>query len=253
MSSLKKKCQVVMLPTEEKAILHLSIGGKLTDNHHTRHGSGKGDNSWKPQHLYILSDDKIKEGDWFINLSFIDKTLDNKPYQADKNDVNISLINEKKYCKKVIATTDNSLALNPTHYTDGTKRAFHTIEYLPQPSFQFISKFIEEYNKGTVITDVLVEYETKCIGCGAYVNKDMKYCSYPAPDEHNRCLHNVLKVNPKDNTITITKLKDSWSREEVVGLINRAFLAGYERSHSGYPNTDNHTKPTVEQWILNNL
>ena len=28
-----------------------------------------------------------------------------------------------------------------------------------------------------------------------------------------------LKINPKDNTITIKKVKDSWNREEVVQLL----------------------------------
>jgi len=28
-----------------------------------------------------------------------------------------------------------------------------------------------------------------------------------------------LKVNPKDNTITIKKLKDSWNKDEVIELI----------------------------------
>ena len=34
------------------------------------------------------------------------------------------------------------------------------------------------------------------------------------------------KINPKDNTITITKIKDSWNREEVIKLCTNAFEAG---------------------------
>lgn len=34
----------------------------------------------------------------------------------------------------------------------------------------------------------------------------------------------IPKVNPKDNTITIKKLKDSYSREEVIKLCKQAFL-----------------------------
>ena len=30
-----------------------------------------------------------------------------------------------------------------------------------------------------------------------------------------------LKINPKDNTITIKKVKDSYSREEVIGFGNK--------------------------------
>jgi len=55
------------------------------------------------KHIYITSNEKIKDGDWFINTSL------NKPYQADASDVHVSLINEKKYCKKIILTTDQDL------------------------------------------------------------------------------------------------------------------------------------------------
>lgn len=30
-----------------------------------------------------------------------------------------------------------------------------------------------------------------------------------------------LKINPKDNTITIKEVKDSWNREEVIQLIKK--------------------------------
>jgi len=33
-----------------------------------------------------------------------------------------------------------------------------------------------------------------------------------------------LKVNPKDNTITIKKVKDSWTRDEVKQLCWQAFI-----------------------------
>ena len=49
---------------------------------------------------------------------------------------------------------------------------------------------------------------------------------------------------PKENQICLSK-------EELVELLGKAFVAGNERGWSGYPNTDNHTKPTKEQFINN--
>lgn len=64
--------------------------------------------------------------------------------------------------KKIIATTDESLYFkdtnkNPKQYM-GSYISMSLGENLPQPSQQFIQKYIGEYNKGNIITDVLVEY-----------------------------------------------------------------------------------------------
>ena len=37
-----------------------------------------------------------------------------------------------------------------------------------------------------------------------------------------------LKVNPKDNTITIKKVKDSWNREEILNDIEQAIIQGLD-------------------------
>lgn len=163
--------------------------------------------------IYILSNDEIKEGDWYINTF---ATCDVIP-QTHSNIK--QLLNHKKdyrfkECKKIIATTDTSLK----YYIDGkgnklpyelTKSGY--IEFLPQPSQQFIEKYIESYNKGDIITNVLVEYENKFDG-KEYVDDQDAY----GYDKFKQ----VLKVNPKDNTITIKKLKDSWNRKEVINLLD---------------------------------
>ena len=103
------------------------------------------------------------------------------------------------HCKKIIATTDSSL-WRPSH-----KYASDVI-LLPQPSQQFIEKFVEEYNKGNMITDVLVEYELK-ITHGGRINNNTK-------------MWEELTINPKDNTITIKKVKKSYTQEEVDRLLD---------------------------------
>ena len=51
-----------------------------------------------------------------------------------------------------------------------------------------------------------------------------------------------LKVNSSDNTITIRKMKDSWSREEVVSLFREAI--NYGKDYNGN---------LSEKWIEENI
>ena len=232
---MDKRVRVVMLPTNEKAIINkkdIVLYKKLSIN-------------WEKQNLYIISDDKIKEGDWCIFMGKNDNSYVFQASSVGEFDYD-KLFGEGcwhliKHCKKIIATTDNSLKLeqnignmtiNPNCWDEHKVMQTKSIK-LPQPSQSFIQKYIDEYNKGNIITDVMVEYE-----------RDEEISGYE---------YDVLKINPKDNTITIRRIKDSWTRDEVVKLVYKAFKAGYERSHSGYPNTDNHTKPKVDKWIEENL
>ena len=186
---MKKSAQVVMLPTNEKANIWLDNFGTGLYNCPT------GATGVIYQHLYILSDEKIKEGDWFVG--FADGSI--KPFvkQADESTVEINnwQLNKKGHSsnKKIIATTDNTVKF-PERFP-----SFVTLPQIPQ---SFIEKYVEEYNKGNVIADVMVEYES----IGAYAN--------PKYDSDYQ-----LKINP-DNTIDISMPKDSWSREEVVELLN---------------------------------
>ena len=162
------------------------------------------------QNLYIISDDKIKEGDWVYENNLNQETQIYQVY--DRNNElgffrfrNVFVELSKSNCKKIIATTDSSLTL--TGLQSRSSKDFSILS-LPQPSQQFIEKYIEEYNKGNVITDVLVEYESDFNSC--FCTKDI--CN------GNNC-PKKLKVNPKDNTITIKIVKDCYTREEVVKLL----------------------------------
>ena len=226
---MKKSAQVVMLPTNEKAkfgdlILTPTYPQKLLIFEHQKCTEVS-------QHLYFLSDEEIKEGDWVYCLrEGFEPVL--------KQKVNPIGVNNDKMFKKIIATTDKSLFTETKSigYTEDRARVFYGKEYLPQPSQSFIEKFVEEYNKGNVITEVLVEYEeiqvlkqTLNEGFGSYYHK--------AESEF------VLKVNPTDNTITIRKAKDSWNREEVIELIQK-----YSKECTGWSWFE-----TDEKWIEENL
>ena len=113
--------------------------------------------------------------------------------------------------REVLATTDSSL-WRPSH-----KYASDVI-LLPQPSQQFIEKFIEEYNRGNVITDVLIEYEL--------ISNEEYFGNTVNPDDDVPYFDERLKINYNDNTITIKKVKDSYTREEVIELCKQAFIDG---------------------------
>ena len=183
-----KRCKVVMLPTKEKSDIFI---GKTHSVLHYKNNIP--DEEFKSyQHLYIISDDEIKEGDWFYNIH--SKIVGRAEFNFGKDEL----------AKKIIATTNSSL-WRPSH-----KYASDVI-LLPQPSQQFIEKYIEEYNKGNIITDVLVEYEL--------ISNEEYFGNTFNPDDDVPYFDERLKINPKDNSLTIKKVKDSYSREEVVKLL----------------------------------
>ena len=177
-----KRTKVVMLSTNEKASLRLFPNGLLFSNPLVY------EPHLKNQELYFLSDDEIKVGDWFISIPrgtihkctgvFENNLIDNTWENREKVEIT------KADCKKIIATTNKDLGIA-----------------LPQPSESFIKKFIEAYNSGKAITEVMVEYNHLQSTTG--LNEEW------------------LKINP-DNTITTRKMKDSWSREEVISLCKEA-------------------------------
>ena len=212
-----KRVQVIMLPTNEKHIkgqilrrhiwkedpklecdsLWLYNNTVTIDNlkQYTTLNSSFTDwyKAFEPQHLYIISDDDIKEGDWVI--------WNNQIEQAKRVESQMAYHG----FKKIIATTDRSLQINTFYKVTGVFDGG-----LPQPSQQFIEKYIEEYNKGNVIIDVLVEYET------LKTTANNKHFG----EGHIYSITNKLKINPKDNTITIKKLKDSFNLEEMYKLMD---------------------------------
>lgn len=143
MSQLKKS-QVVMLPTIQKAEIGLLALYKdvyknkeyFLDIIHriemqdylkvwTRNGllsedeESRGECTY--QHLYITSDDEIKEGDWIYERNFNNETFIYQIYKRNDRlcffrftNVPIYLDRNTNNAKKIIATTDKALKLfNP--------------------------------------------------------------------------------------------------------------------------------------------
>ncbi len=211
-----KKIQVVMLATNKEGVLDF-----YDDKLHIRtilvpH--------FKPQHLYFLSDDKIKEGDSYINIE-----CNSIFSSADKLAIKVINFNKAIY-KKIIASTDKSLGL-------------------PEPSKEWIEYFVSEYNKGNIITEVMVEYESF-----HGINTSIAEISAVSGDNEKNWkgrgdLRDYrLKVNP-DNTINIKPVEEKvFTLEEVKDLLYEALT----EDGSGSYNMGWDSKEAIE-WIENKL
>jgi hypothetical protein len=218
-----KRAKVVMLPTNKPSKLGdlATYQGKSLAKV-IKEGVNLKNTTVQFWNLYIISDDKIKVGAWVINKW-------NEIHQITKNDGEEYI----KTCKKIITTTDTSLKIDNPNYDIGRLAYIN----LPQPSQQFIEKFIEEYNRGNVITDVLIEYEL--------ISNEEYFGNTVNPDNDVPYFDEKLKINPKDNTITIKKVKDSWNREE---MINKLYLMS-----EFMKNKTSLTESSFNKWIKENL
>jgi hypothetical protein len=186
-----KKCKVVMLATNEKA--PLIIGKTKVLFHNEKEYTFKSIQAGVYQHLYILSDDEIKEGDWYLKSG--NNIIDNTKIDSKRA--------ESLGYLKIIVSTDSSL----TYMFKQTVGTYKDIEQklslssIPQ---LFIDKYVSEYNGGNKIEEAMVEYETDFSSLEKEGNIEFEAIK--------------LKLN-LDNTINIKPIKDSWTREEVEYLI----------------------------------
>ena len=233
-----EKGKVVMLSTNEPS----KIGNLVTYQKRNlakviKEGINPKNSTVQFWNLYIISDDEIKLFDWIYN------NKENIVEQITSKTQLIFVLEENKEnqtFKKIIATTDSSL-WRPSH-----KYASDVI-LLPQPSQQFIEKYIEEYNKGNVITDVLVEYEL--------ISNEEYFGNTVNPDDDVPYFDEKLKSNPKDDTITIKKVKDSYTREEHISNIKKFSLELGSKIHCFLKEdgTLSISIQDVNKWIEENL
>ena len=168
-----KDCKVVMLPIDKKAKFNDLVINPFFDwLFQFKHQNC----TEYAQHLYILSDEEIKQGDWILDIK-----NPIKPRQVKTKHLLEDLFDTEK---KIIATTDSSL----------TREIFGLGETamcpLPKPPQSFIDKFVEQYNKENVIENVMVEY---VINNKGYDKKE----DFP----YQEC--EILKVNQSNEITTI--------------------------------------------------
>ncbi len=180
---MKQLVKVHMLPTDKSSIyLHQ---GKLYNNKVTMHIP---DGKQIPQHLYLTSDEEIKEGDWCIHTSHGKSILIQVKYIENKGQHIITECGQNcwgDYCRKIVATTDKVL---------GFGNGYHGWYPLPQIPQQFI----EEYCKVGGIDEVLIKY--------GFIEKINKVPIWKLKLDSNNC-------------VIISSVKESWNREEIEALL----------------------------------
>ena len=171
-------------------------------------------------HLYIVSDEKIEDNDWYLL-----NHLNEEPHQCKGTGLDAYWYATK--CSKIIATTNKSL-----HKFTGqlVSNRYKVIKPLPNPTLEFIEKYITEYNNGNFINDVLVE-------CAQNWVPEM----FEAGDIPEVPQETFLKVD-SNNTISIRVLKTIYTREEVIALVEKALYA----KASWY-------QEEIDEWMLQNL
>ena len=181
-----KEVDVVMIQSDKKPIkddivlntpnnnLYIMARREHHSNYDTIHVKGSTFYEWDRamlcQHLYLLSDDEIKEGDWYCFL--LHKGGYNIKQYISEQHFNesscISLANLK--AKKIIATTDTELKFNLITGMEIDKNWKEILKSeLPRPSDEFIQFYIHEYNTENKIEKVRVEYINPFVA-GSYMN-----------------------------------------------------------------------------------
>lgn len=191
---------VVMLPTEDNGSLSIRKSTGVIKTY-TKQLS----KSYQPQHLYITTDEEIKEGDWYL--------LGNTPRKSTGN-----LGKPDSKWLKIIATTDPKLVFNNKFEREiqGVKMEASHHKQLPQ----IPQSFIEEYCKAGGIDEVLVEYE---YGFSLKLRAGGQSHAYK------------LKLNP-DNTIIIHPVEEKmYNREEVIELLHKMHRMVFNLSAVGDP------------------
>jgi len=227
---MKKKRKLVLLPTTnaENSIIKyrndslLHQKSLLTQSYLKEFGK-------KSFHLYLISDDEIKERDWYIeDLGLPDSTL---LHQMDKasyegwNSTDSKKDNLKRRCAKVIASTDSELKL------------FQDLYGIPHYLPQFSENFLKAYCKaGGKITEVMVEYSRFCS-----VGK------YPI-DQNN--WYEALKLRD-DNTVIISTVKTNINKESLPKIIKN--ILDDLNTNQEQLLTDEDIEDYIKTWIVNNL
>jgi hypothetical protein len=216
--TVDKLYKVVMLPTKEKAkpgMIHgyVNFGKEYLlarvdlDNVNDWNKLNRKD---KLFHLYILSDEEPKEGDWAYDIMPNEEGVKQHSIYIKKKGVQYMDTSTER---KIIASTDKSLIVDTPNGTVSGKHTLHTD--LPQPSDAFIQRFIEEHNKGNVIEEVMVEFEVDySVNCEEEISMCINEIGNKIGCEGCRHVSLKLKIS-KDNTITIKEIKDSWTKEEI--------------------------------------
>lgn len=218
---MQEKKQVVILSTEKVSkigdivsnddrLLAMVIPYKYGKNMTTE---GAGSDKMKVQHLYILSDEEIKEGDWYVLIQYKNKGYQLSTQPCRSNEVQLQY---KFNCKKIIATTNPELK-----FTDYRISPVPNFMELPKISQDFIKAYIKAYNEGNTIKEVMVEYEEY-----HGINTSLTEISSYNNDAKDYGKDYKLRLRP-DNTIIVNRIKEKrYSREILENICYDCYKEG---------------------------
>ena len=234
-----EKSRVVMLPTN-KSYIYLKPDHKTLGKYKPNLPLRKKKEGLYPQHLYLICDEEIEPGDWFLWKDEIHQYHSDVGYGmktlTDMCDDQSLILNYSNYRGKIVATTDPVLQNFHIHYGSGK---YHDDEPVMMKSFldrpivpQIPQDFIEKYCKKNGIGEVLVEFDEK-----------WQDTVYDQPDIY---LGSTIKTD-SNNIITTHSIQSSWNREEVIHLLKRITVAANMDDEKDF------TFEKADKWIKENL
>ena len=185
-------------------------------------------------HLYFISDDEIKEGDWVM---YLEQATENNPTKKADPYLVTDLDEVHWNDKKIIATTDKSLTKGSLLQNAKERLKTNLLPQIPK-------SFIEKYCEVGGIDEVLVEL-TGYFKCdNNHTMNTRAACRYPMCNEI--CNKEELKID-SHNTITIHPIKSSWNKEEVESL-----LFQYAEEEHGWFSSKSEIE-SFNNWVSKNL
>ena len=170
-----------VLPTDKPSKLYYNTKGKNYAFSNTILSQG---GCVENQHIYITSDEEIKEGDWCMYLGLSMTSFKVIEIESDKLFYGSRESFNKSLCKKIILTTE---------------------QYLIKDGVQAIDdEFLEWFVKNPTCENVEVRYNV-----GTYNPDYLKFYEVSPPKSYYKI------IIPKEETLTITL-----NKEEVRGLLN---------------------------------
>ncbi len=200
---MKKPFKIIMLPSENSDLYKYGKGFDSTLTYKpTFQNVGRTRGSYRSHHLYVLSNERMKSGNWAYNS---EGERDGEPSIVR---IERELFDrEEMRCSKIIATTDvlptgstseskcekHKVGTNPNK-----KCTCHILNKLPNIPESFIEDFVRMFNvEQKLIMNVEIEMD----------------------DDF------AVKVD-EDNMINIQIQKKTFSREETIDLITKAWNKG---------------------------
>ena len=191
------------------------------------------------KHIYITSDEEIKEGDWFYNII----SLKPEPFKACEN--GDGYVNCSKYshyridCKKIILTTDPDLIKDGVQAIDNEFLEW----FVKNPSCESVEVFHQLHKDEPLYKIIIPQEEPKQIKC--YCGHTITCDCEPLQETLEEASHTAwLNYEHVEGNLYSTSFKNGfkfgakWQQNDCVQFINKledeSFDGWSEEAKSGY-------------------